>query len=155
MANYTKTLLVGVGGRDMINQSHMISAICGIEKIMGRENTPVRRDLDYVQKNFLDQLKITFMLTVTHEKHQDSDLYGFYIGEAVETFSAACRLAEKKNITWLPKAGEKRLSRGWIRRNSAVPGLEIKRSTGQEWRSRMERLLILAPGIKSFGRMRR
>lgn len=140
MANYTKNLLVGVGGRDMINQSHMISAICGIETIMGRENTPVRRLFDYVQKNFLDKLKITFMLTVTCEKHQDSDLYGLYIGEERETFSAACRLADLQKRRTSPgfRSGRKRLSRGWIRWNSAVPGLEIKRSTGQEWRSRME-----------------
>ena len=151
MANYTKNLLVGVGGRDMINQSHMISAICGIEKIMGRENTPVRRIFDYVQKNFLDQLKITFMLTVTCEKHQDSDLYGFYIGEERETFSAACRLAEKKNITWLPKRAKKivtwldpaEFGSTWVG-NKAVYRTRMAIADGGE-------LLILAPGIKSFG----
>lgn len=151
MANYTKNLLVGVGGRDMINQSHMISAICGIETIMGRENTPVRRLFDYVQKNFLDQLKITFMLTVTCEKHQDSDIYGLYIGEERETFSAACRLAEKKNITWLPKRAKKvvawldpaEFGSTWVG-NKAVYRTRMAIADGGE-------LLILAPGIRSFG----
>ena len=151
MANYTKNLLVGVGGRDMINQSHMISAICGIETIMGRENTPVRRLFDYVQKNFLDQLKITFMLTVTREKHQDSDLYGLYIGEERETFSAACRLAEKKNITWLPKRAKKvvawldpaEFGSTWVG-NKAVYRTRMAIADDGE-------LLILAPGIRSFG----
>lgn len=32
MANYSKNLFVGVGGRQMINKSHMLSAICGMEK---------------------------------------------------------------------------------------------------------------------------
>ena len=151
MANYTKNLLVGVGGRDMINQSHMISAICGIETIMGRENTPVRRLFDYVQKNFLDQLKITFMLTVTREKHQDSDLYGLYIGEERETFSAACRLAEKKNITWLPKRAKKvvawldpaEFGSTWVG-NKAVYRTRMAIADDGE-------LLILATGIRSFG----
>lgn len=151
MANYTKNLLVGVGGRDMINQSHMISAICGIETIMGRENTPVRRLFDYVQKKYLDQLKITFMLTVTCEKHQDSDLYGLYIGEERETFSAACRLAEKKNITWLPKRAKKVIAwldpaefgSTWVG-NKAVYRTRMAIADGGE-------LLILAPGIRSFG----
>lgn len=151
MANYTKNLLVGVGGRDMINQSHMISAICGIETIMGRENTPVRRLFDYVQKNFLDQLEITFMLTVTCEKHQSSDLYGLYIGEERETFSAACRLAEKKNITWLPKRAKKvvtwldpaEFGSTWVG-NKAVYRTRMAIADGGE-------LLILAPGIRSFG----
>ncbi len=151
MANYTKNLLVGVGGRDMINQSHMISAICGIETIMGRENTPVRRLFDYVQKKYLDQLKITFMLTVTCEKHQDSDLYGLCIGEERETFSAACRLAEKKNITWLPKRAKKVIAwldpaefgSTWVG-NKAVYRTRMAIADGGE-------LLILAPGIRSFG----
>ena len=107
MANYTKNLLVGVGGRDMINQSHMISAICGIEKIMGRENTPVRRIFDYVQKNFLDQLKITFMLTVTCEKHQDSDLYGFYMARSGSTVFCGMQTCGKEEYHLASKTGEK------------------------------------------------
>ena len=67
----------------------------------------VRWLFDYVQKSCLDRLKITFMLTVICEKNQDSDLYGLYIGEERETFFSACRLAEKKNITWLPKWAKK------------------------------------------------
>lgn len=151
MANYTKNLLVGVGGRDMINQSHMISAICGIETIMGRENTPVRRLFDYVQEKYLDRLGITFMLTVTCERNQRSDLYGLYIGEERETFSAACRLAEKKNITWLPKRAKKvvawldpaEFGSTWVG-NKAVYRTRMAIADGGE-------LLILAPGIRSFG----
>lgn len=33
MANYSKNIFVGVGGRQMINKSHMLSAICGMEKL--------------------------------------------------------------------------------------------------------------------------
>ena len=35
MANYSKNLFVGLGGREMINKSHMLSAICGIESALG------------------------------------------------------------------------------------------------------------------------
>ena len=40
MANHAKNLFVGVGGADMINKSHMIGAVCGMEKAMGRDHTP-------------------------------------------------------------------------------------------------------------------
>ena len=35
MANYSKNLFVGLGGRAMINKSHMLSAICGPGKALG------------------------------------------------------------------------------------------------------------------------
>ena len=47
MANHAKNLFVGCGGADMINKSHMIGAVCGMEKAMGRDHTPVRRLFDY------------------------------------------------------------------------------------------------------------
>lgn len=34
MANYSKNIFVGCGGRQMINKSHMLSAVCGMEKAM-------------------------------------------------------------------------------------------------------------------------
>ena len=46
MANHAKNLFVGCGGADMINKSHMIGAVCGMEKAMGRDHTPVRRIFD-------------------------------------------------------------------------------------------------------------
>ena len=35
MANHSKNLFVGVGGSDMINKSHMVCAVYGMERMMG------------------------------------------------------------------------------------------------------------------------
>ncbi|MFQ9704613.1 MAG: hypothetical protein ACLR0U_26575 [Enterocloster clostridioformis] len=47
MSNYTKNILVGLGGRPMINGTHMLGALCNLETIMGNTDTPVRAVFDY------------------------------------------------------------------------------------------------------------
>ena len=47
MSNHAKNIFVGTGGSDMINKSHMIGAVYGMERMMGRDNTPVRKLFDY------------------------------------------------------------------------------------------------------------
>ena len=47
MANHAKNLFVGVGGADMINKSHMVGAVYGMERMMGKDHTPVRKVFDY------------------------------------------------------------------------------------------------------------
>ena len=46
MANYSKNIFVGCGGSGMINSSHMLGAFYGLERIMGRDFSPVRKVLD-------------------------------------------------------------------------------------------------------------
>mgnify|MGYP003303384878 CR=1 FL=1 len=47
MANYGKNIFVGCGGSSMINSSHMLGAFYGMERIMGRDFSPVRKVFDY------------------------------------------------------------------------------------------------------------
>ncbi|HYO79924.1 MAG TPA: lactate racemase domain-containing protein, partial [Bryobacteraceae bacterium] len=49
MANYNKNIFVGTGGVRGINESHYIGAVYGMERIMGRGDTPLRRILNYAQ----------------------------------------------------------------------------------------------------------
>ena len=65
MANHAKNLFVGVGGSDMINKSHMVGAVYGMERMMGKENTPVRKLFDYGLEHFLKDRPLLFALTVT------------------------------------------------------------------------------------------
>ena len=53
MANHAKNLFVGVGGNGMINSSHRIGAVSGMERMRGREQTPVRKIFDYGMEHFL------------------------------------------------------------------------------------------------------
>jgi nickel-dependent lactate racemase len=46
MANHAKNIFVGAGGAEMINKTHMLSAVFDMERMMGRDHTPVRRVFD-------------------------------------------------------------------------------------------------------------
>ena len=151
MANYTKNLVVGLGGRDMINKSHMISAICNIETIMGNVDSPVRAVFDYAQKNYLDRLAVAFFLTVTEERDGSAGLYGLFMGKSRDTFEEAALLAGKKNITYLKKRADKVVAylepgefrSTWVG-NKAIYRTRMAIADGGE-------LLIIAPGIRQFG----
>ena len=65
MSNHAKNLFVGTGGSEMINRSHMIGAVYGMERMMGRDHTPVRAMFDYGAEHFLKDRPILWVLTVT------------------------------------------------------------------------------------------
>ena len=52
MANYNKNIFVGTGGAEGINKSHFVGAAYGMEKMMGRADTPVRKVLNYASDYF-------------------------------------------------------------------------------------------------------
>jgi len=64
MANYNKNIFVGCGGSDMINKSHFVGAAYGMERIMGRDHTPVRKLYDYAQDNLELKIPLQYILTV-------------------------------------------------------------------------------------------
>lgn len=151
MANHSKNLLVGCGGKNTINESHMIGAVYGMERMMGKDHTPVRQILDYALENYLKDIPIVFVLTVTTAVENDVAVHGLFIGPKRETFEAAVALAQEKNIDFLDRPIQKcvvyldpkEFKSTWLG-NKAV------------YRTRMAiadhgELLILAPGIKRFG----
>ncbi|HEY7750924.1 MAG TPA: lactate racemase domain-containing protein, partial [Ignavibacteriaceae bacterium] len=64
MANYNKNIFVGAGGKDSIHKSHFLGAVYGMERIMGRADTPVRKVLNYASENFAKELPVVYVLTV-------------------------------------------------------------------------------------------
>ena len=81
MANYSKNIFVGVGGRQMINKSHMLSAICGMEKALGVADSPARKVFDYAQQHFLaGKLPLVYIQPVTPLKDEEICLNGPYTG---------------------------------------------------------------------------
>jgi len=64
MANYNKNIFVGTGGSEGINKSHFLGAAYGIERILGRPNSPVRKVLNYASDHFAAHLPILYILTV-------------------------------------------------------------------------------------------
>ncbi len=151
MANHSKNILVGCGGRNTINQSHMIGAVFGMERMMGKDHSPVRKILDYGLTNFLKDLPIMFVLTVTTEIKNVVSTHGLFIGSERITFERAVKLSQEKNIDFLDRSIKKCVV--------YLDPLEFKSTwLGNKaiYRTRMAleddgELIILAPGIEHFG----
>ena len=103
MANHAKNLFVGVGGSDMINKSHMVGAVYGMERMMGRDFTPVRRVFDYALEHFLAGRPIVFALTVTTAPGGNIHTHGLFIGDTRKVLEEAIALAQQKNIDFVEK----------------------------------------------------
>jgi nickel-dependent lactate racemase len=153
IANYTKNILVGVGGADTINKSHFLGAAYGMERIMGRIDNPVRRLFNYGVGTFLRDLPIAYVLTVMEKKQAGSGMImrGLYVGDDMETFTLGGRLSQKVNFDLLDRPLKKVLvyldphefKSTWLG-NKAVYRTRMAMADGGE-------LIILAPGLKEFG----
>src|SRR3984957_2466399 len=104
MANYNKNILVGTGGRLGINRSHYLGAVFGMERIMGRADTPVRAVLNYASDHFLRHLPIVYVLTVVG-RNEDGRLAvkGLFVGDDDECFERASQLSLKVNVFCLER----------------------------------------------------
>jgi len=151
MANYTKNILVGCGGFDMINKSHMLGAVYGMEAMMGRADTPVRRVFDYAETHYLKDLPLLYVLTVTTQVKGNTCVNGLFIGRSRRIFEEAASLSQQKNLSFVETPFQKvvvYLDPGEFRStwlgNKAV------------YRTRMAiadkgELIVLAPGVRQFG----
>ena len=153
MANYTKNIVVGAGGSDMINKSHFLGAAYGMERMMGRIDTPVRRLFNYAMEHFLSDLPIQFVLTVMEKDKAGNGMImrGLYVGDDMETFTLGSRLSQKVNLDQLDQPLKKvvvyldphEFKSTWLG-NKAVYRTRMVMADGGE-------LIILAPGLKEFG----
>ena len=151
MANHAKNLFVGVGGSDMINKSHMVGAVYGMERMMGKEDTPVRRLFDYGLEHYLSDRPILFALTVTTAPGGVIRTHGLFLGEGRQCFTEAVKLAQQKNIDFVPHGLKKcvvyldpsEFRSTWLG-NKAVYRTRMAMADGGE-------LIILAPGVERFG----
>ncbi|MBC8628579.1 lactate racemase domain-containing protein [Blautia stercoris] len=152
MANYSKNLFVGVGGRQMINKSHMLSAICGMEKALGVADSPARKVFDYAQQHFLDgKLPLVYIQTVTTLNDDDLKLNGLYVGSSRKPFEKAVELSTELNIVHVERRAKKlvtyldpdELKTTWVG-NKGIYRTRMAVADGGD-------LIILAPGVKAFG----
>ena len=152
MANYSKNIFVGTGGREMINKSHMLSAICGMEKALGVIDSPARKVYDYAQQHFIDgKLPLVYLQTVTTRENDTLKLHGLYIGESRKPFEKAAELAQKLNIVHVDHRAKKvvtyldpeELKTTWVG-NKGIYRTRMTVADGGE-------LIVLAPGVIAFG----
>jgi nickel-dependent lactate racemase len=152
MANYTKNILIGTGGREGINRSHYLGAVYGMERIMGRADNPVRSVLNYASEHFLQHLPIVYVLTVVGRRADGGlAVRGLYIGDDIECFHRAAELSLKVNFEMLDEQIKKAVvyldphefHSTWLG-NKAVYRTRMALADNAE-------LIVLAPGVKEFG----
>jgi nickel-dependent lactate racemase len=152
MANHNKNIFIGTGGKEGINKSHFLGAAYGMEKIMGRADTPVKRVLNYGSDHFANNLPIVYVLTVV-DKDDEGNLAvkGLFIGDDIECFNMAAELSLKVNFVMLEEPLKKvvvyldpsEFKTTWLG-NKSVYRTRMAIDEGGE-------LIVLAPGLKNFG----
>jgi nickel-dependent lactate racemase len=152
MANYNKNVFVGTGGTEGINKSHFIGAAYGMEKMMGRADTPVRKIFNYASENFSNHLPIVYVQTVVGLNKQGKlQTYGLFIGDDFSVFEKAAKLSLlvnfemvdkplKKVVVWLDPTEFKST---WLG-NKSVYRTRMALADGGE-------LIVLAPALIEFG----
>ena len=152
MANYNKNILVGTGGSEGINKSHYIGAVFGMERMMGRSDTPVRRVFNYATDKFLKGMPIVYVLTVVGVNEAgEQQTYGLFVGDDIEVFERASKLSLevnfvmverplKKVVVWLDPSEFKST---WLG-NKSIYRTRMAIADGGE-------LIVLAPALKEFG----
>lgn len=151
MANYSKNVFIGCGGKGIINKSHMLGAVCGMEKAMGQDHSPVRKVFDYAEKEFISKIPLMYILTVTTAVRDDVTIEGLFLGRSRELFEEAVKLSQEKNITKLDVPpikmvvylDEREFKSTWLG-NKSIYRTRMAIADGGE-------LIVLAPGVKKFG----
>ena len=151
MANYNKNIFVGTGGAEGINKSHFLGAAYGMEKIMGRADTPVRRVLNYASDHFAKDLPILYVLTVVEATEDGQAVRGLFIGDDEACFERAAELSLKVNFQMLAEPLKKTVvylepeefKSTWLGNKSIYRTRMAMADDGE--------LIVLAPGLKEFG----
>lgn len=153
MANGSKNIFVGTGGVMGIHRSHFLGAVYGMERMMGRADTPVRRVLNYASDHFTAGLpQIVYVQTVVN-KNADGKLVirGMYIGDDSECFELAAKLSLECNFLMMDREIKKAVvfldphefRSTWLG-NKSVYRTRMALADNAE-------LIVLAPGVHEFG----
>lgn len=151
MANYSKNIFVGCGGMDIINKSHMLGAVFGMERIMGRDHSPVRKVFDYCEEHFIKDMPLLYVLTVTTNSAEGVQIHGLFVGRDRSLFEQAVKLSQQKNLEYVDKPlhkvvvylDEQEFKSTWLG-NKAIYRTRMAIADNGE-------LIVLAPGVRQFG----
>jgi nickel-dependent lactate racemase len=128
----------------------MLGAFYGMERIMGKDHSPVRKVFDYVQQHYLDELPLMYILTVTTAPDGDIITHGLFIGDERKCFEEGVALAQQKNLTFTEPLDKvvvyldsQEFKSTWLG-NKAIYRTRMAIADGGE-------LIVLAPGVEKFG----
>jgi nickel-dependent lactate racemase len=152
MASYTKNLFVGTGGAEGIAKSHFLGAAYGMERIMGRTDTPVRRVLDHAAGAFGSLLPPVVYVHTVVARGDDGALAtrGLFVGDG-ESFTRAAALSLQVNFCMLERPVSKMVvwldpdeyRSTWLG-NKSIYRTRMAMADGGE-------IVVLAPGVGKFG----
>jgi nickel-dependent lactate racemase len=165
MANHAKNIFVGTGGKEAIDKSHFAGAAYGMERMMGRTDTPVRALFDEGFRRFGGCLPpVLWVLTVVGARNAEEAaesrrggdenplaVRGLFAGFGRECFELAAALSREVNVDILDEPLKKAVvylepeefRTTWLG-NKAIYRTRMAMADGGE-------LLILAPGLERFG----
>ncbi len=152
MANGNKNLFIGTGGATGIHRSHFLGAVYGMERMMGRADTPVRRVLNYASEHFASNMPVVYVLTVVGKNPAgELVLRGIYVGDDAECFERAAELSLQVNFLMLDREIKKAVvyldphefQSTWLG-NKSIYRTRMALADGAE-------LIVLAPGVAEFG----
>jgi nickel-dependent lactate racemase len=152
MAGHMKNIFIGGGGAEAINKSHYLGAVYGMERMMGRAETPVRAVLDEASRRFASHLPLLHVLTVVGREPDGSlALKGLFIGDDREVFTRAAALAREVNVQLFDEPLAKvvvylepgEFKSTWLGNKSIYRTRMAIADNGE--------LIVLAPGVARFG----
>jgi nickel-dependent lactate racemase len=153
MANGNKNIFIGTGGVMGIHRSHFLGAVYGMERMMGRADTPVRRVLNYASEHFGEMMpQIVYVQTVVNKNDRgELVMRGLFIGDDKECFERAAELSLKCNFLMMDREIRKAVvfldphefKSTWLG-NKSVYRTRMALADGAE-------LIVLAPGVHEFG----
>jgi nickel-dependent lactate racemase len=152
MANYTKNIFVGTGGNEGIDGSHYLSALYGMERVMGRCETPLRKILNRAADLYLTHRPVVYILTVVESTPDNGPVVrGLFVGDDHSVFYMAGELSAQVNCFRLPAPPKKivvwmdptKYKKTWVA-NKAIYRTRMAIGEGGH-------LVIVAPGVEKFG----
>jgi len=155
MSNYSKNIFIGTGGPEAIHHSHYLSALYGIEKIIGNLDTPVRKIMDYAEQMELLKTPVFHILTVVGADRdsgisEKQKLKGIFAGTKRPCFELAAEYSQKINIIntkpynhVVAYLDAKRYKSTWLANKGIYRARSIVKDGGK--------LTVIAPGVMKFG----
>ena len=153
MANGSKNIFVGTGGVMGIHRSHFLGAVYGMERMMGRADTPVRRVLNYASQQFAAELpQILYVQTVVNKNAAGKlVMRGLFISDDNQAFELGAALSLQCNFLMMDREIKKAVvyldphefKSTWLG-NKSIYRTRMALADDAE-------LIVLAPGVHEFG----
>lgn len=152
IASHDKNIFVGTGGKDVIDRTHFLGAVCDMESVMGRAHSPVRDALSYMAGELAGSLPITHLLSV-RERTASGALVtrGLFAGDDYACFAAGAPLVQACNLQLFDAPLRKvvvyldptEFKSTWLGNKSIYRTRMALADQGE--------LLVVAPGVARFG----